>query len=80
MHFIAVFCFLKSVLISTNLIRVAYHVALKNVDSKRISKLKLQIAESFISSAVDLLEPLFDFSEFRVLLGVGSRVYRAQQV
>lgn len=54
------------VILSTNLIRVAYHVGLRNFDSRCINEMRVRIAESFIGSAVDLLVPLLDRSELLI--------------
>jgi hypothetical protein len=54
---------LPRIMLSTNLMRVAYHVALGNIYSRRINELRLRISESFMDSAVDLLVPLFDRTE-----------------
>lgn len=54
---------LPRIMLSTNLMRVAYHVAQENVYFRRTNELRLRIAESFMDSAVDLLVPLFDRAE-----------------
>jgi len=54
---------LPRIMLSTNLMRVAYHVAQENVYLRRINELRLRIAESFMDSAVDLLVPLYDRTE-----------------